>query len=133
MEEQINTLTVVDTDILVDAAMKTSEAVECLDKIEREAVLAISAITKMELLIGCRNKIELRKTERFLQRFRIIKLNEQISDKAIELLKQYRLSHGLAIPDAMIAATAIILNENFITKNQRDYRFISGLRLLTYP
>ncbi|QTA83241.1 PIN domain-containing protein [Desulfonema limicola] len=61
------------------------------------------------------------------------RLNEKISDKAVELIKQYRLSHGLAMPDAMIAATAIILDKEFITKNQRDYRFIKGLKLLPYP
>jgi predicted nucleic acid-binding protein len=133
MEEQVKTLTVVDTDILIDAAMKISEAVDCLDEIEQRAVLAISAITQMELLVGCRNKSELKKTERFLQRFQVIRLSEKISDKAIELINQYRLSHGLAIPDAVIAATAIVLDKEFITKNQRDYQFIKGLQLLPYP
>jgi predicted nucleic acid-binding protein len=62
----------------------------------------------------------------------VLKLSDQISDKEIDLLLQYRLSHGLAIPDALIAATAITFNQSFISKNQRDYRFISGLRLLPY-
>ena len=44
-----------------------------------------------------------------------------------------RLSHGLAIPDALIVATAMTLGGEFITKNQRDYRFIGGLQLLSYP
>jgi predicted nucleic acid-binding protein len=63
----------------------------------------------------------------------VLKLNEQISDAAVDLLRQYRLSHGLAIPDALIAATAIVLNRPLISKNQRDYRFISRLQLLPYP
>jgi len=126
-------LTIVDTDILIDAAMKISEAINCLDEIEQRTELAISVITQMELISGCRNKTELKKTDRFLQRFRIIRLNEKISDKAVELIKQYRLSHGLAMSDAIIAAAAISLNEEFITKNQRDYRFIKGLQLLSYP
>ena len=129
----MNTFTIVDTDILIDAALQLSEAINCLDKIDHETTLAISVITQMELFVGCCNKAELRKTEHFLQRFLVIKLNEQISDTAIHLLRQYRLSYGLAIPDALIAATAIIMNQDFITKNQRDYRFISGLRLLPYP
>jgi predicted nucleic acid-binding protein len=37
------------------------------------------------------------------------------------------------IPDALIAATAMSVNQPFISKNQRDYRFISGLQLLPYP
>ena len=37
------------------------------------------------------------------------------------------------IPDALIAATALVLNHPFISKNQRDYTFIDGLHLLPYP
>ncbi len=87
----------------------------------------------MELIIGCRNKTELRALARFLSRFRVIKLNEQISDIAIELLRRYRLSHGLLIADALIAATALSVEESFVTKNQRDYQFIEGLALVAYP
>ena len=129
----MSTLTIVDTDILIDAALQVSEAVDCLDDLEQKSALAISVITQMELFVGCRNKTELQNTERFLQRFQVLKLNEQVSDVAVGLLRQYRLSHGLAIPDALIAATAIASDQSFISKNQRDYRFIDGLRLLPYP
>ncbi|HMV51087.1 MAG TPA: PIN domain-containing protein [Blastocatellia bacterium] len=61
------------------------------------------------------------------------KIEKTISDRAIQLLKLYRLSHGLLIPDALIAATALEHNELLISKNQRDFRFISGLQLLPYP
>lgn len=70
--------------------------------------------------------------ERFLERFEIIKLSEAISDKAIDLLCNFRLSHGLLIADALIAATAIVIDTPVLSKNQRDYRFIQGLNLLPY-
>ena len=129
----VNALTIVDTDVLIDAASQISKAIDCLDGLEQNSMLAISVITQMELFVGCRNKTELGNTKRFLQRFQVLKLSGQISDKAIGLLLQYRLSHGLAIPDALIAATAITFNQRFISKNQRDYHFISGLQLLPYP
>lgn len=115
----MNTLTIVDTDILIDAAHQISEAIDCLDEIEQRSTLAISAITQMELFVGCRNKTELRKTERFLQRFRVLRLNKQISDTAVHLLRQYRLSHGLAIPDTLIAATALTLSSP-LTSSSRE-------------
>ncbi|MCF8037984.1 MAG: PIN domain-containing protein [Desulfohalobiaceae bacterium] len=87
----------------------------------------------MELMIGCRDKVEFAVIERFMMRFQVIKLNELISDIGVELLRRYRLSHGLLIADALIAATAMSLNRPLVTKNQRDYRFIEGLNLLTYP
>ncbi len=129
----MNTLTIVDTDILIDAGQAVREAIECLADIERQSALAISVMTQMELVVGCRNKTEQRHIERFLHRFQVLKLTEQVSDTAVGLLRQYRLSHGLAIPDALIAATAIALNQPFISKNQRGYHFIDGLQLLPYP
>lgn len=95
--------------------------------------MAVSAVTQMELIVGCRDKSELKNLERFLQRFRIIRIDEQISAKVVELLKTWRLSHGLFIADALIAATAIITDVQFISKNQKDFRFIDGLKLLSYP
>lgn len=125
--------TIVDTDILIDVARQVGDAIDCLAQIESHSTLAISVITQMELLVGCRNKTELRQTERFLQRFQVSTLDERVCNTALELLRQYRLSHGLMIPDALIAATAIILSRPLVSKNQRDYRFISGLQLLPYP
>jgi hypothetical protein len=109
------------------------EAVTCLGEIERSAGLAATVITQMELMVGCRNKAELRALDTFLKRSQIISLTEQMSDTAVDLLRRYRLSHGLLIADALIAATVIVLDDPFVTKNQRDYRLIPGLQLLAYP
>lgn len=124
---------VVDTDVLIDAGHGISEAVACLEQIEEHATLAISSITQMELMVGCRNKADLRSLERFLERFQVLNVNEQASATAVDLLRRYRLSHGLLIADALIAATALSLGLPFVTKNERDYRFITELRLLSYP
>ena len=125
--------TIVDTDILIDAGRGDADAVACLQRIEQQSSLAASDVTQMELIVGCLNKTELHDLELFLRRFQVLKITDQISDKAVDLLKQYRLSHGLLIADALIAATALEHGEPFITKNQRDFRFITGLHLLPYP
>jgi len=126
-------MVIVDTDILIDAGRGLAEAVACLQDIEKRSTLAISVVTQMELLVGCQNKAELRALDRFLKRFQVMKLTEPISDTAVDLLHRYRLSHGLLIADSLVAATALSLNESFVTKNQGDYRFIAGLQLLPYP
>ena len=126
-------LILVDTDVLIDAGRNVNEALNCLEKIEQHLPAAIASVTQMELIIGCRNKNELDSLEQFLDRFQIIRLNEQISDTATDLLKRYRLSHGLLISDALIAATAIISDLSFVSKNQREYRFIKDLQLLPFP
>lgn len=124
---------ILDTDVLIDAGRGVHVAVACLKQVEEQSDLATSVVTQMELIIGCRDKRELQFVERFLSRFHIVQLNEHISHKAVDLLTQYRLSHGLLIADALIAATAMHMQLPLISKNQRDYRFIEGLDLLFYP
>jgi predicted nucleic acid-binding protein len=125
--------TIIDTDVLIDAGRGNPDAIACLLRLEQQSALATSAVTQMELIVGCRNKTELHDLEIFLRRFQLLKITDQISDKAVDLLQQYRLSHGLLIADALIAATALQHGEPLITKNQRDFRFIAGLNLLPYP
>ncbi len=124
---------IIDTDILIDAGRDIHEATDCLSEIKRKTLPAASVITYMELIVGCRNNRELRELDRFISHLRIIRLNNWISDIASDLLHGFRLSHGLLIPDAFIAATALFHEYPFISKNQRDYRFIRELNLLPYP
>lgn len=126
-------ITIFDTDILIDVGRGETEAVNCLQSLSKNSTPAASVVTQMELIVGCRNKAELQKLAKFLAYFQILELSERISKMSVDLLEKYRLSHGLLIPDALIAATALENNENFITKNQRDFRFIKGLKLLAYP
>lgn len=109
------------------------EAAACLNQLQSGSTLAISAVTEMELITGCRNKRELGQLAQFLRRFDRIKLSEAISDEAVRLLELYRLSHGLLIADSLIAATAITLAAPLISKNQRDFQFVTNLNLLPYP
>lgn len=126
-------LTIFDTDILINIGRGDSEAINCLQTHAQNSTPAVSVITQMELIVGCRDKKELQSLTKFLKQFQILELNAAVSAKSVELLQKYRLSHGLLIPDALIAATTIEANENFITKNQKDFKFISGLKLLPYP
>ncbi len=124
---------IIDTDILIDAGRGIPDATGCLSEIRRRTSPATSVITYMELMVGCRDKRELSELDRFISRFQVIRLNSRMSDIGADLLHSYRLSHGLLIPDALIAATAIFLGCPFVSKNQRDYIFIGELNLLPYP
>ena len=123
----------IDTDILIDFANNDIIAQELLVQESQKSLLTISIITKLELMVGCRNKRELESLEKFLKQFIILQLNQQISVRAEQLINYYYLSHGLLIPDALISATAIEYKIPLLSKNQRDYRFISELKLWKYP
>jgi len=121
---------IIDSDILIDAVRGINQALQYIQ--QSEATLVISVITKMELIVGCRDKNEMHYINKFLDSFQLLNIDERISTIAEQLLTQYRLSHGLLIPDAFIAATAICWDYPLISKNQRDYRFIDNLNLLHY-
>lgn len=125
-------LIIIDTDILIDVGRNVEKAISFLDKIEKDSTLIISVVTQMELIVGCRNKKELSALDKFVGRFNVESMDEAISDKGVALLHKYRLSHGLLIADALIAATAIIKGASLATKNLSDYRFIDELIMVSY-
>lgn len=123
----------VDTDILIDVANNDATAKTRLTLESQESSLMVSAVTIMELVVGCRNKSEVQTLNRFLSKFEKMEIISQISDRATQLMQEYFLSHGLLIADALIAATAIENEIALLTKNQSDFRFIKALHLLSYP
>jgi predicted nucleic acid-binding protein len=44
-------------------------------------------------------------------------------------METYSLSHKLSIPDALIAATALVHDSELFTLNVKDFRFIPSLTL----
>jgi predicted nucleic acid-binding protein len=126
-------IALVDTDILIDFGRGVGHAANHLDTLAQRFTLSISAVTQMELIIGCRNKTDQNRLDAFLRRFQVLPVTETICTKAVDLLLQYRLSHGLLIVDAFIAATALTWQTALTTKNQRDFRFVADLHVLPYP
>jgi len=91
--------------------------------------VAISSIVVLELLQGSKDKAELRQIEKYLAHFNVVHFNENISKKAIELVKTYSKSHGLLLADAIIAATCLEKDLELMTFNIRDFKFIQDLKL----
>jgi predicted nucleic acid-binding protein len=102
-----------------------------LEGIGLEHIL-IPSVTVMELLQGTRNKKESSELKKKLKAYHIIHFNEATSKLTIELIEQFRLSHGLLIPDAIIAATAITFNLKLFTYNLKDFKFIPGIQLFEF-
>lgn len=122
-----------DTDVLIDYWDTTSKRhLMSKSNLENEIGLdnvIISAITKMELLMGARNKVEEIKIRKKLLRFNTALINNDITIEAIELFQLHRLSHGLAIPDCFIASTAKVMQLELYTYNVKDFKYINNLRL----
>lgn len=103
-----------------------SKTISLFDEIQYPAV---SVITVCELYQGVSNKIVLRKIKSTLSNFKVFPLTESISEKLLMLVEQYHLSHGLLIPDALIATTAIENNLTLLTGNFKHFQMIEGLKV----
>lgn len=122
----------IDTDILIDISRNIPSAIQTVDGYKRDFVLSISMVTQLELISGCRNKKELNRLSEFLERFQILHITEAVSSKTVELFEKYRLSHGVQIPDMLIASTAMAYDIQLLSKNQKDFSFIEGLEFIPY-
>ncbi len=85
----------------------------------------------MELIVGASNKSELNKINSDVHQFQIALIDNAVSQLAIDLLRNYTLSHGLSLPDALIAATSIVARLDLFTYNVKHYKFIDGINLYT--
>lgn len=91
--------------------------------------ILVSAISKMELIKGTLHKEHSQQVAKKLERLDTILLSPEITIRTVELLNIYHLSHGLAIPDALIAATSLEIRLKLFTYSVRDFKFIKGLNL----
>jgi predicted nucleic acid-binding protein len=127
---------VCDTDVMIDYWDTTSNRHNQTKTVLENEIgldnIILSAISKMELLMGARNKEEEVKINKKINRFNIALINNEITQEAIRLFEIHRLSHGLAIPDSIIAGTAKVAELELFTYNTKDYKFISKLKLFDY-
>lgn len=119
-----------DTNILIEFYKNNLQVVQPLRTIGVNQI-AISAITQAELYFGALNKTELRSIKRNLSALHIYSVDVLISNQFISLMEAYSLSHKLSIPDAIIAATALVHDIELYTLNLKDFRYIPGIKLYT--
>jgi len=119
-----------DTDILIDAARGIADAVAFLAAQQVAGGTHVSIISAMELVAGCRNKTELAQVQQFLQRVTVLPISTTASQTAYQLMESFFLSHGLLIPDALIAAAALERGLTLHTKNVRHFQMIPALKVV---
>jgi predicted nucleic acid-binding protein len=86
----------------------------------------ISIMTQIEVL-GFNNPIEIEALlNEFIDYSLVIPLNDDIVKTTIEIRK----GNKIKTPDAIIAATAIVLDYPLITRNTSDFKKLDGLQII---
>jgi len=123
----------IDSDILISFMRGSSKARTFLESIPPSNRM-LPAVVAMELIRGCRDRGDLRRTRRFLDGAfaGTVHISEEISRRATSLVERYVLSHRISLDDALIAATALTIRAPLATGNVSDYRFVAGLTLKAF-
>jgi predicted nucleic acid-binding protein len=118
----------IDTDVLI---WMTRGHAGAAAKLQTMMPWRISAVTYMELVQGCRNKDELMRIKKGLAmcQTEIFPVSAAVSDRAMQLIDTYALSHSLQLGDALIAATALEHGFTVLTANTKHFSPIDGLRI----
>jgi len=119
-----------DTNIFIEIYKGNTLIIENFKRIGQYNV-AISDVSCAELLFGARNRKELNLIRKDIDQLIVLPISTNISSQAVKLVEEFSLSHNLNLPDALIASTSIVHNLELYTLNLKDFKFISGLTLLS--
>ena len=117
----------IDTNILIYylADAIPEEELPTIEEILRKS-FNVSIITKIEFLGWKGHTPEgFEKSKEFISFANVIPLTDEIGDVVIELRRQV----SIKLPDAVIAATALVHNLTLVTRNVKDFERIEGLRI----
>jgi len=103
-----------DTNILIDYLNGIEAARNELRLYDRPS---ISSITWMEVMVGASGETEEIKLRAFLSSFTVLPVDIEVSEKAVELRRQYRMR----LPDAIIWATAFCSSSLLVSRNTKDF------------
>lgn len=103
-------------------AKLTNAAVQFINN----ASVEISVINRMELLSWTgANAEQMNIISEFIETCTVHAMDEPIIIAAIDI----RRKHKLELPDAIIAATAVVKNISLLTHNEIDFQNIKGLKI----
>jgi predicted nucleic acid-binding protein len=98
-----------------------------IDNLLQYQIPIISAITEIELLCWkAATEKDIEVLHSFINDALVIELEQPIKLRTADIRKQYNIK----LPDAIIAATALVYNLTLITRNSSDFKNIEGLQVI---
>lgn len=98
-----------------------------IDSILKDEQPVISAITEIELLCWkSATEKDMEILNSFIHDTMVIELEQSIKLKTVELRK----AHKIKLPDAIIAATALVYDFTLLSRNLSDFNSIDNLKII---
>lgn len=118
-----------DTGLLIQHLRGQKSTVQLLRGLGKTNRLCISTVTRLEVKAGA-HAHEQAITQRTLSRFVNLDVDAAVADKAGEVIARGRQANKpVLVPDAIIAATALVHNITLVTFNAADFEDVANLSL----
>jgi predicted nucleic acid-binding protein len=116
-----------DTCVLIDVLRNRTQAIAFVEGLEGEAW--VSVVTAAELLAGERSPEERARIGQLLEELVVADIVLETAILAGTFCRDFRQTHGVEIPDALIAATAKIHSVRLVTRNVRHFPMLDDVLL----
>jgi predicted nucleic acid-binding protein len=114
-----------DTCVIIDYLRDRPEAVDLIR--HASARPAVSAISAAEIFAGARTATEESRIDGLLHQLLVCDVNLEVARLGGAYRRRYGPSHGVLVPDALIAATAQVHGARLVTRNARHFPMIKDL------
>ncbi len=123
-------LIVADTDALIDFLAGRGPAADAVSLHLAQGVLATTAITRFELLVGARSPRQERVIRRLLEALQTLSLDEAAADQAARIRRSLaREGEGIGMADSLIAGIVLANGASLLTRNRQHFARVEGLSL----
>lgn len=117
-----------DTNVGIDllGGLLSSKVIKWLDNQILESNISISVINEIELLGFNTTLDEAQDLQDLINNVIVIELSRDVVNQTIQLKKIKKMK----LPDAIIAATALVHNLTIVSRNKSDFKNINGLKCI---
>ena len=117
-----------DTNVGIDllGGLLSSKVIKWLDNQILESNISISVINEIELLGFNMTSVEAEDLQDLVNNVIVLELSRNIVNQTIQLKKIKKMK----LPDAIIAATALVHNLTIVSRNKSDFKNIDGLKCI---
>jgi predicted nucleic acid-binding protein len=114
-----------DTTVIVDVLNNYGPALQWKNTVAHVQP-GITSVTWLEIVYGTRNHVEQTRTMKRLAQYSMVYVTQADQDWAMQHYPRFHLSHGIDVPDVLIAAPSYRLQLPLYTRNLKHFAPLLG-------
>ncbi len=121
---------IADTDVLIDFLAGKDPGAGRVEEELIKGTLYTTVITRFEMLSGSKSVKQIENVQQLLTALKFLPLDVSASDRAAEIRRNLdQKSHGIGMADSLIAGIVMEHRANLLTRDERHFNRVQGLKL----